>query len=163
MAGQIRKYKRENFNSVSCILEEEIPKSHTFLSDEELIKDINNVKKELCQERTTEYAIKAWVIFEDQKIVGFTSVREYPTNTKIVSLYVSAAYRGKGYGKKLLNKVFSECKAPYSLAVYKENQNAYDFYVHLGFHVEKESMEANHIYLVMVLTSHNKKLSLALE
>lgn len=141
MAVQIKKYKSKNFNLVSRILEEEISKSHIFLSHEELIENINNVKKELYEHSSTEYAIKAWVIFEDKKIAGFTSVRKYPTKTIIVSLYVSAAYQKKGYGKKLLSEVFSECKAPYSLAVYEENQNAYDFYVHLGFHVEEESKQ----------------------
>ncbi|WP_442943898.1 GNAT family N-acetyltransferase [Nostoc sp.] len=41
----------------------------------------------------------------------------------------------KGYGKKLLNKILSECKAPYCLAVYEENRNAYRFYENFGLKV----------------------------
>lgn len=151
MRTQIRKYSRKNFDSVLRIVEEENPKSHSFLSDEELRKIIDDLRKELCERTKQEYTIKIWIICEGDNIVGFTSVREYSTKTKIVSLYVSAAHQKKGYGKKLLNKVYSECKPPYSLAVFAENQNAYDFYVRLGFHIEEESMEANHKYLVMAI------------
>ncbi|MBD2499946.1 GNAT family N-acetyltransferase [Anabaena azotica] len=151
MRTQIRKYRRENFDSVLRIVEEENLKSHSFLSDEELRKSIDDLRKELCEHTQQEYSIKIWIICEGDNIVGFTSVREYSNKTQIVYLYVSAAHQKKGYGKKLLNKVYSECKPPYSLAVLAENQNAYNFYVRLGFHIEEESMEANHKYLVMAI------------
>lgn len=150
MTGQIRKYKRENFDSVLQILESEVKKSHTFLSEEGLKKYNENSKNELCERKNTSYSVKIWLIYEEKKIVGFTSVREFSTETKIVSLYVLEAYQNKGYGKKLLKKVFSECKTPFRLAVFEENKNAYDFYIRVGFKIQEEGIEDNHKFLSMI-------------
>ena len=151
MTEQIKKYDPANFDSVSRILEEEIQNSHKFLSKEELKDYIEDTKQELLF-INPQYITKIWNIYEDTKIVGFTSVRETSTETIIVSIYVLSAYQKKGYGKKLLNKILSECKAPYSLAVYEENRDAYRFYENFGFKVTKKGLQKNHKYLEMTIS-----------
>ncbi|MBN3870251.1 GNAT family N-acetyltransferase [Nostoc sp. JL33] len=151
MTEQIKKYDPANLDLVSRILEEEIKNSHKFLSNEELKDYIEDTKQELLF-INPQYITKIWNIYEDTKIVGFTSVRETSTETIIVSIYVFSAYQKKGYGKKLLNKILSECKAPYSLAVYEENRDAYRFYENFGFKVTKKGLQKNHKYLEMTIS-----------
>ncbi|WP_193197992.1 GNAT family N-acetyltransferase [Nostoc sp. MG11] len=157
MNRKIKEYEDKDLSFLLRISEEEIQKSHTFLSQKELRKFKDDTKKELCERQNTEYTIKVWVIYKDDKIVGFTSVREFSTETKIVSIYVLEAYQKKGYGTELFNQVFSECKPPYRLAVFKENQNAYNFYINLGFKLQKEDIQDNHKYCVMIKYDDNVK------
>ncbi|WP_196525742.1 GNAT family N-acetyltransferase [Nostoc commune] len=130
-----------------------IPKSHPFFSHEQAEEYINTTIEALkkCNNETS--TAHTWVICEDDNVVGFTTIWVNSTKTKIISIYVSANYQKKGYGTKLLKKVFSEYKeAPYSLAVYKENKDAYEFYKKRGFHVdtpEEIKIDDDHEYLLM--------------
>lgn len=81
MTEQIKKYDPANFDLVSRILEEEIQNSHKFLSKEELKDYIEDTKQELLLFINPQYITKIWNIYENTKIVGFTSVRETSTET----------------------------------------------------------------------------------
>ncbi|MEH2202234.1 GNAT family N-acetyltransferase [Nostoc sp.] len=151
MPEEIRLYEDKDLESVSRISKEVIPKSHPFLSHEYAERDINNTIEQVkkCKK---EGSIHTWVICEDNKVVGFTTIEVLSSKTLIISLYVSADYQRKGYGTKLLDKVFSGYKPAYLLVVYKENKEACKFYKNRGFRVDtsvKDRMTDDREYLEM--------------
>lgn len=152
MNRKIKKYEDKDLSFLFRISEEGNKQSHSFLSHEELIKFNAETKKQLCNHEN-----KVWVIWEGEDRVGFISVREGYEETIIISIDVLKAYQKKGYGTELFNQVFSECKPPYSLAVFKENQNAYNFYINLGFKLQKEDIQDTHKYCVMIKYDDNVK------
>lgn len=73
-------------------------------------------------------------------IIGFATYFEPQLGIcHIELLAIDQKYRGKGYGKKLIEYVYNECKAKNTplleLCVYERNKPALDFYTHLNFAV----------------------------
>ncbi|MFA5308632.1 MAG: GNAT family N-acetyltransferase [Dehalococcoidales bacterium] len=84
----------------------------------------------------------AWVVEVDGRVVGFTGLLENQEEEGVVEiepLVVSAAYRGKGIGSKLVEYVKDEAKAlGFRFITVKpelRNEEAFKLYVSLGFNL----------------------------
>lgn len=71
--------------------------------------------------------------FEDEELVGFASVRR---DGYILFLAVAPEVRGRGYGSRLVSDV-AENHNTVTCHARTTNQNAIDFYHHLGFETER--------------------------
>lgn len=72
--------------------------------------------------------VKSYVILSNDKIIGAVSVSLYKNKKFIEALVVDKKNRGKGYGKKLLEKAIEELGKPiYTIS------KADDFYLKNGF------------------------------
>ena len=55
--------------------------------------------------------------------------------TTLINFFIEEEYRGKGYGRYLLNRVIKDMRTPYCvLAVFEENKKSLDFYYRFGFY-----------------------------
>jgi ribosomal protein S18 acetylase RimI-like enzyme len=107
----------------------------------DIFLDMNKdeLRKELCNKFDAEN-LNLIVILEDDKIVGYT---EYVIKERakkkidIQEIAIIKKCRGKGYGKKLINKVIEIGKHEkcdrIELNCWMFNKNGLDFYRHLGF------------------------------
>jgi ribosomal protein S18 acetylase RimI-like enzyme len=73
-------------------------------------------------------------ILDGDELVGFATAR---SDGYILFLAVAPEYRGEGYGEHLVASV-AEDAGKASCHARVENENALDFYRHLGFTVERE-------------------------
>jgi ribosomal protein S18 acetylase RimI-like enzyme len=82
------------------------------------------------------------VLKENSTIIGFITYYQSEKDTGDIELLaIDSAYQGLGYGKKLMNYVYNwfkkiGCKY-IQLYVYTSNNQAIQFYKHLGFVVKK--------------------------
>jgi ribosomal protein S18 acetylase RimI-like enzyme len=70
-----------------------------------------------------------YLLYEDDALVGFASTRR---DGYVLFLAVSPDHRGKGYGRRLVAEVAKE-HASVSCHARATNQQALDFYEHIGF------------------------------
>lgn len=79
---------------------------------------------------------EVYVYVEDKMILGFVS---FPEDSFIGALFVDVDAQGKGIGKQLIQHV-KPLYDTLTLNVYKDNINALNFYKHMGFTIESESV-----------------------
>lgn len=117
-------------------------KGHPFIS-----KDYWNDNYDVVKEN---YIPKSdvYVYLENETILGFISV----INNKFIgALFVDVNTQGKGIGKKLIQHavdIYDEL----TLAVYKDNLQAVNFYKHVGFNIinEQKNEETNQPEYIMI-------------
>lgn len=97
--------------------------AHSFIAEEYWRKNYDLVKDVYIPQSDT------YVYIEGDKILGFISILN---DEFIGALFVDKKLQGNGIGKKLIEHVKPLYKN-LSLAVYKENKKAVDFYKHIGF------------------------------
>ena len=97
--------------------------AHDFISEEYWNKSYDLVKNTYLPQSET------YVYTENGDILGFISIinKEF-----IGALFIKREYQGKGIGKELIEFVKSHYDV-LSLAVYKENKDAVNFYINRGF------------------------------
>ncbi len=120
--------KETEYKILTQIWENSVRATHTFLSEE----DINFFKPELKK-----YLYKVNLFAYKDKlgnICGFIGIDE----DKVEMLFIDSKYFKKGIGKKLL-KYAIENYGTSKLDVNEQNENAVDFYKHLGFEVISRS------------------------
>lgn len=115
-------------NTILEIWESSVVKTHTFLSNQ----DILNLKPMVEQYI---FEIETLIIFEEDNIIkGFMGIE----NEKLEMLFLSPNYIKKGIGKKLLLYAINELKVKY-VDVNEQNSIAYKFYESFNFKVYKRS------------------------
>ena len=97
--------------------------AHDFISEEYWNKSYDLVKNTYLPQSET------YVYTENGDILGFISIinKEF-----IGALFIKREYQRKGIGKELIEFVKSHYDV-LSLAVYKENKDAVNFYINRGF------------------------------
>jgi ribosomal protein S18 acetylase RimI-like enzyme len=84
----------------------------------------------------------------NNKTVGFVSVWE--ADKFIHHLFVSSDCRGYGIGKALLDEAARQVGMPLTLKCVKENTNAMNFYLSQNWRIEKEELDVEWPYYVMI-------------
>lgn len=108
--------------------------------------------KEMFQSEVGENTLaKSYVLIEDDKIIGYSSMWKLFENADITNIAVKEEYRNKGYGKLLLETLLNECKRQDTEYVHLEvrvsNENAISLYKSYGFetiNIRKGYYEDNH-------------------
>ncbi|OPX44649.1 N-acetyltransferase [Clostridium thermobutyricum] len=127
----IRKLRNEDIEKVMKIWKDITIKAHDFISKEYWENNYDVVKN-------TYIPMSETFIYEiENKIKGFISVIN---NEFIGALFVDINCQGLGVGSELINYVVKEYNK-LSLAVYKENKNAVEFYISKGFKIIKEQID----------------------
>lgn len=127
----IRKLRNEDIEKVVKIWKDSTIKAHDFISKEYWENNYDVVKN-------TYIPMSETFIYEiENKIKGFISVIN---NEFIGALFVDINCQGLGVGSELINYVVKEYNK-LSLAVYKENKNAVEFYISKGFKIIKEQID----------------------
>lgn len=127
----IRKLRNEDIEKVMKIWKDSTIKAHDFISKEYWENNYDVVKN-------TYIPMSETFIYEiENKIKGFISVIN---NEFIGALFVDISCQGLGVGSELINYVVKEYNK-LSLAVYKENKNAVEFYISKGFKIIKEQID----------------------
>ncbi len=120
----IIKGKKNDFAKLLAIWESAVRTTHDFLDNKDFI---------YYQSRMTVYFEKVDLYVyknENGKIVGFMGV----SGSMLEMLFVDAAFRGCGVGRKLLHYAVDKlnvCK----LDINEQNNQAIDFYTHMGFKI----------------------------
>ena len=117
------------------------------------IKEINSKYSKICHELDLR-SIKLWNqnqwknelekdlvtavgIYFNNLILGVCVFHKICDEAEIRYLAVHPSYRGRGLGKKLIHKIFKECKKENIKRIYLEvslkNEQALSFYDHFGF------------------------------
>ena len=77
------------------------------------------------------------VLKDKNNILGYAFFSVVETDSHLLNITVSKDYQGKGYGKKILDKVFFQSKVLGATVVFLEvrvsNYRAIDFYEKFGF------------------------------
>lgn len=92
-------------------------------------------------QKTKENPENKYIAFADGKAVGIVGflpqARDFVTDNEsgeIVALYVLKEYQKQGIGKALMNKALKDISSDkVTLFVLKGNENALEFYKHMGF------------------------------
>lgn len=127
----IRKLRNEDIEKVMKIWKDSTIKAHDFISKEYWENNYDVVKN-------TYIPMSETFIYEiENKIKGFISVIN---NEFIGALFVDINCQGLGVGSELINYIVKEYNK-LSLAVYKENKNAVEFYISKGFKIIKEQID----------------------
>jgi ribosomal protein S18 acetylase RimI-like enzyme len=140
----IRKYKRNDLNQVLEVYDEAESIAQAFLD-----KDTQIWQKNQAENILKNNPDRTWVAEQEQKIFGFAST--FITNTSdtgLAGLFVLPYYQGQGIGSMLLKQVKSS-KKNIELAVYKQNTQAFKFYVKHGFTVVQEELDRGYEFYVM--------------
>lgn len=131
---EIKKSERssELVQNLLKIWEKSVRATHTFLSEEEILKIKDYVPGAICNVETL------LVMCEDDEIsrpLGFMGIE----SKKIEMLFLSPDAHGKGLGKMLVKYGIENFSAE-EVTVNEQNPNAKGFYEHLGFKTYKTSM-----------------------
>lgn len=88
------------------------------------------------------FALKIFYIEEDGKAIGFVTLQKYDHHGKIGLIATHPHFQGKGFGKKLLDKVENFCVkneiTHLEIPTQKENIQACGFYKKQGYTVKDE-------------------------
>ncbi len=125
----IRKFNKNDINTVMEIWKNENIKAHKFIPKEYWESNYNFVKEAILNAEIYVYTIK-------EKIVGFVGL----DNNYIEGIFVDTNNQENGIGTALLNKV-KESRDRLELSVYKKNTNAISFYKKNGFVIESENID----------------------
>lgn len=112
------------------IWEKSVRATHTFLSEEEILKIKEYVPGAICGVETL------LVLFDkgENSPLGFMGIE----GKKIEMLFLSPDARGKGFGKRLVQRGIEIFSAE-EVTVNEQNPKAKGFYEHLGFKTYKTS------------------------
>lgn len=129
---EIKKSERSE-NLVAKLLEiweKSVRATHTFLSEEEILKIKEYVPGAICNVETL------LVLFDkdENSPLGFIGTE----GKKIEMLFLSPDARGKGFGKMLVQRGIENFSAE-EVTVNEQNPKAKGFYEHLGFKTYKTS------------------------
>lgn len=111
------------------VWETSVRATHDFLTEED-IQSLKLLVHEHCLTRMSLFCIRD----ETEAVIGFVGV-EAP---KVEALFIHPRWRGKGVGRKLMEFAIKELNAEL-VDVNEQNQQAIDFYQHLGFEVAHRS------------------------
>ncbi|WP_172562942.1 N-acetyltransferase [Vibrio furnissii] len=126
----IRKYNENEMDSVLEIWLSASVQAHDFISPEFWESQVENMRNIYIP------ASETYVYEVESKVVGFYALYE----NSLAAIFVSPELQGKGIGKQLLSHAKTQ-RAELSLAVYKENQASYQFYLSQGFKVLSEQLD----------------------
>ncbi|MBO0215763.1 N-acetyltransferase [Vibrio sp. Vb2880] len=126
----IRKYNENEMDSVLEIWLSASVQAHDFISPEFWESQVENMRNIYIP------ASETYVYEFESKVVGFYALYE----NSLAAIFVSPELQGKGIGKQLLSHAKTQ-RAELSLAVYKENQASYQFYLSQGFKVLSEQLD----------------------
>lgn len=126
----IRKYNENDMDSVLEIWLSASVQAHDFISPEFWESQVENMRNIYIP------ASETYVYEVESKVVGFYALYE----NSLAAIFVSPELPGKGIGKQLLSHAKTQ-RAELSLAVYKENQASYQFYLSQGFKVLSEQLD----------------------
>lgn len=150
MIKKLSKNPKE-IDNIMKIWKEATIKAHGFIPEEYWLKNYDTVKEKYIPMAET------YVYIEENKINGFISIldKEY-----IGGLFVDTKSQGKGIGRELVNHI----KSIYdnlTLAVYKENEKAVNFYKKLRFIIKAEQLnaETNHREYIMIFNKNKNKIN----
>ncbi|MEG2310451.1 MAG: GNAT family N-acetyltransferase [Clostridia bacterium] len=140
----IRKIENDDINRIMEIWLSENLNSHNFISPNYWKINYNFVKRKYLTKT------KMFVYEKENKIVAYICIMY---NNYIRALFVDKSYQKQGIGTELLSFAIKNCKNV-SLAVYKENKKAIQFYIQHGFKikVECEDKATGAIECLMFLT-----------
>ena len=98
-----------------------------------------------------------YILELNNKPIGTIMVWNNNGETTLINFYIEKTYRGKGYGKYLLNYVIDNLVDSYCvLSVYKENTKALEFYYKFGFeYIQTQKTEEGE--LLWLIYYKNKK------
>jgi len=117
-------------------------KAHPFISEDYWNSNYDVIKNKYIP------LSEIYVYLENKFILGFISV----LNSEFIgALFVDVNNQGKGIGKKLIQHAM-DIYGKLTLAVYKDNLQAVNFYKHIGFKVirEQSNEETNKIEYIMI-------------
>lgn len=139
--SNIRSFRNEDIDRVMEIWLESSIKAHDFIHRDYWIKNYDVVKNQYIP------ISESYVYEDDNEIKGFISIIE---GNFIGALFIANNSQNKGIGKALIN-VVKEKYHSISLAVYKDNEKALNFYLSQGFKVVNEEIneDSNKPELVM--------------
>lgn len=126
----IRKYNENDMASVLEIWLNASVQAHAFISPEFWESQVENMRNIYIP------ASETYVYEVESKVVGFYALYE----NSLAAIFVSPELQGKGIGKQLLSHAKTQ-RAELSLAVYKENQASYQFYLSQDFKVLSEQLD----------------------
>lgn len=127
----IRKFEKEDIETVMQIWRKENIKAHQFISKTYWENQYNHVKQVLPH-------AEIYVYLVEEKIVGFIGVN----CNYIEGIFIDTNYQYSGIGTSLLNKV-KENRNNLTLNVYKHNTNAINFYKKNDFVMIGEDIDNN--------------------
>lgn len=141
MIKNIKKLEKDNVDRVMEIWLDSTVKAHDFIDKSYWLTNYDTVKNDYIPMSET------YVYEENNIIKGFISIIE---GEFIGALFVDSKSQNKGIGKKLITYVKDNYNN-LSLAVYKENENAVNFYINQGFLINKEQIndDSSHIEFIM--------------
>ncbi len=126
--GEIKLLSERNQQTISRLMdiwESSVTKTHTFLSESDLVQ----IKPEVCSGlKSIEHLCGYYD--RDGILQGFIGV----AGQKIEMLFIADNARGKGIGKLLLNYAVENLSAKF-VDVNEQNEQGAGFYKHMGFHV----------------------------
>lgn len=141
MSKKIREFKSEDIDRVMSIWLESTIEAHNFISAEYWKINYEVVKNQYIPMSET------YIYEEDKVIRGFISIIE---GSFIGALFVDVKDQGNGVGKSLIDYVKEKYKK-LSLAVYKDNINAYEFYKKQEFVALVEQSNEDNGYLEVIM------------
>ena len=121
---------------------------YIILAKKENLPQIANLEKEIFSEPWSEASLelclteKAFCVccFEDDVLTSYCTLITVLDEAQIINVATNKAFRGKGYAKDVLLKVFEECTKRgivfISLEVRESNVPAISLYQSLGFTIE---------------------------
>lgn len=141
MIKNIKKLEKDNVDRVMEIWLDSTVKAHDFIDKSYWLTNYYTVKNNYIPMSET------YVYEENNIIKGFISIIE---GEFIGALFVDSKSQNKGIGKELITYVKDNYNN-LSLAVYKENENAVNFYINQGFLINKEQIndDSSHIEFIM--------------
>lgn len=114
--------------------------SHKFIDESYWKNNFNNVKILIPK-------ADVYILYKNNNILGFSGVMD----NYIAGIFIDKEYQNNGLGSLLINKLKLNYNS-LTLDVYKENTNAYNFYIKNGFRVIDEKIDIinNHIEYRMI-------------
>lgn len=113
-------------------------RKNTFIGDLdfEIERIYNNMK-----EFTLDNSAIILGLYDDTNLKGFVWGYNLNNNIHINYFYLSSEMRSQGYGTKLLKELENNCMKDIELIVYKNNINAYNFYLKRNFKIIEDQGE----------------------
>lgn len=118
----IVKASKQDYPILLKIWESAVTATHDFLLEE----DYEFYKSQLVECYFPE--VDLYLYKNNEDVLGFLGVAK----NKIEMLFINNLHRGRGIGRKLINYALNKLKCD-KVDVNEQNQQALDFYKHLGF------------------------------